>query len=58
MITMPRYLLRMDKLWTKRKAPTPLDWDILPTEGQSGTSGLEDQKVGLNVCWVEVWLVG
>jgi len=41
-----KYLLSMDKLWAKRKPPTPLDWDCLPTKGESqGDSGLEDQKV-------------
>lgn len=43
-----KYLLSMDKLWTKRKPPTPLDWDCLPTAaGKAGDvdSGLEDQKV-------------
>uniref|UniRef100_A0A665TZ99 SUMO-activating enzyme subunit 2 n=1 Tax=Echeneis naucrates TaxID=173247 RepID=A0A665TZ99_ECHNA len=44
------YLLTMDKLWKKRKAPTPLDWQqlentfsstFLPTAG----SGLKDQQV-------------
>lgn len=45
-----KYLLSMDKLWTKRKPPTPLDWDCLSStaEAQAGAgaeSGLEDQKV-------------
>lgn len=43
-----KYLLSMDKLWTKRQPPRPLDWDCLPTsrEGSSeGSEGLEDQKV-------------
>jgi len=44
-----KYLLSMDKLWTKRKPPTPLDWDCLPITadkaGAEGDSGLEDQKV-------------
>ena len=43
-----KYLLSMDKLWTKRQPPRPLDWDCLPTsrEGSSeGPEGLEDQKV-------------
>jgi len=45
-----KYLLSMDKLWTKRKPPTPLDWDCLPSNadkqpGDAGDSGLEDQKV-------------
>uniref|UniRef100_A0A1A7Y202 SUMO-activating enzyme subunit 2 n=1 Tax=Iconisemion striatum TaxID=60296 RepID=A0A1A7Y202_9TELE len=43
------YLLTMDKLWKKRKAPTPLDWQqlegsICPNE-ESPASGLKDQKV-------------
>merc|ERR1719342_692184 len=44
-----KYLLSMDKLWTKRKPPTPLDWDVLPTAPAKAAdnvdSGLEDQKV-------------
>jgi len=47
-----KYLLSMDKLWAKRKPPSPLDWDCLPTDrpaaaqGQAAAtdSGLEDQK--------------
>ncbi|XP_044048424.1 SUMO-activating enzyme subunit 2 [Siniperca chuatsi] len=43
------YLLTMDKLWKKRKAPTPLDWQQLensacPQEESPG-SGLKDQQV-------------
>ncbi|XP_070686670.1 SUMO-activating enzyme subunit 2 isoform X2 [Pempheris klunzingeri] len=43
------YLLTMDKLWKKRKAPTPLDWHQLensacPQEESPG-SGLKDQQV-------------
>ncbi|XP_019960468.1 SUMO-activating enzyme subunit 2 [Paralichthys olivaceus] len=43
------YLLTMDKLWKKRKAPTPLDWQQLenracPQEETPG-SGLKDQQV-------------
>ncbi|CAH1779384.1 unnamed protein product, partial [Owenia fusiformis] len=26
-----KYLLSMDKLWKKRRPPTPLDWDKLPS---------------------------
>ncbi|XP_061577138.1 SUMO-activating enzyme subunit 2 [Cololabis saira] len=42
------YLLTMDKLWKKRKAPTPLDWkhlekNVRPQE--SSASGLKDQQV-------------
>jgi len=45
-----KYLLSMDKLWTKRKKPTPLDWDCLSTNaevqtGAAGESNLEDQKL-------------
>jgi len=43
-----KYLLSMDKLWAKRKKPTPLDWDCLPStpaEGQDNDNNLEDQKV-------------
>jgi len=43
-----KYLLSMDKLWAKRKKPTPLDWDCLPstpTEGQDNDNNLVDQKV-------------
>ncbi|KAL7401592.1 hypothetical protein ABVT39_001847 [Epinephelus coioides] len=42
------YLLTMDKLWKKRKAPTPLDWhqieNTCPQEAFTGT-GLKDQQV-------------
>ncbi|XP_068168864.1 SUMO-activating enzyme subunit 2 isoform X2 [Antennarius striatus] len=43
------YLLTMDKLWKKRKAPIPLDWQHLqdsacPQE-DSPASGLKDQQV-------------
>uniref|UniRef100_A0A3Q4A9I1 SUMO-activating enzyme subunit 2 n=1 Tax=Mola mola TaxID=94237 RepID=A0A3Q4A9I1_MOLML len=43
------YLLTMDKLWKKRKAPIPLDWQQLensscPQEDSTG-SGLKDQQV-------------
>ncbi|KAM9754220.1 SUMO-activating enzyme subunit 2 [Menidia menidia] len=43
------YLLTMDKLWKKRKAPTPLDWKQLeksahPSE-EVPASGLKDQQV-------------
>uniref|UniRef100_A0A671UUY9 SUMO-activating enzyme subunit 2 n=1 Tax=Sparus aurata TaxID=8175 RepID=A0A671UUY9_SPAAU len=49
------YLLTMDKLWKKRKAPTPLDWLQLENTGMSipnscpqdeaPGSGLKDQQV-------------
>ncbi|XP_029377897.1 SUMO-activating enzyme subunit 2 isoform X2 [Echeneis naucrates] len=50
------YLLTMDKLWKKRKAPTPLDWQQLENSGMSfhhllcpqeetAGSGLKDQQV-------------
>ena len=35
-LLMFRYLLSMDKLWTKRKKPTPLDWDCLSTSAEVG----------------------
>uniref|UniRef100_A0A665TYP2 SUMO-activating enzyme subunit 2 n=1 Tax=Echeneis naucrates TaxID=173247 RepID=A0A665TYP2_ECHNA len=38
------YLLTMDKLWKKRKAPTPLDWQQLENSETAG-SGLKDQQV-------------
>lgn len=45
-----KYLLSMDKLWAKRKPPTPLDWDCLSStaekqSGEAAASGLEDQKI-------------
>lgn len=43
-----RYLLTMDKLWKKRKAPTPLDWHQLRNSGpkdESVGSGLKDQQI-------------
>ncbi|KAM9807906.1 SUMO-activating enzyme subunit 2 [Neosynchiropus ocellatus] len=43
------YLLTMDKLWKKRKAPTPLDWHQLQNSAcpqeVSPVSGLKDQQV-------------
>ncbi|XP_068595396.1 SUMO-activating enzyme subunit 2 [Brachionichthys hirsutus] len=43
------YLLTMDKLWKKRKAPIPLDWQRLQDsacpQGNSPVSGLKDQQV-------------
>uniref|UniRef100_A0A8C6SFK8 SUMO-activating enzyme subunit 2 n=1 Tax=Neogobius melanostomus TaxID=47308 RepID=A0A8C6SFK8_9GOBI len=35
------YLLTMDKLWKKRKAPTPLDWN----KSETSSAGLKDQQV-------------
>ena len=29
-----KYLLSMDKLWAKRRPPTPLDWEQLPDGGR------------------------
>jgi ubiquitin-like 1-activating enzyme E1 B len=42
-----KYLLSMDKLWAKRRPPTPLDWDCLPdtTNETVVDSNLADQKV-------------
>uniref|UniRef100_A0A4W3IZV6 SUMO-activating enzyme subunit 2 n=1 Tax=Callorhinchus milii TaxID=7868 RepID=A0A4W3IZV6_CALMI len=47
-----KYLLTMDKLWRKRKAPVPLDWAVVETMGTeanccSGISParLKDQRV-------------
>jgi len=45
-----KYLLSMDKLWTKRRKPSPLDWDCLPdqsteTATAAGDQNLADQKV-------------
>ncbi|XP_003977790.2 SUMO-activating enzyme subunit 2 isoform X1 [Takifugu rubripes] len=43
------YLLTMDKLWKKRKAPIPLDWHHLEKSSSpqevSGGGGLKDQQV-------------
>lgn len=33
------YLLTMDKLWKKRKAPTPLDWTQLENKGENEGKG-------------------
>lgn len=30
-----KYLLSMDKLWTKRTPPIPLSWDSLPETGKA-----------------------
>jgi ubiquitin-like 1-activating enzyme E1 B len=45
-----KYLLSMDKLWAKRRPPTPLDWDCLPDNKDENGAGehasnLVDQKV-------------
>ncbi|XP_037085820.1 LOW QUALITY PROTEIN: SUMO-activating enzyme subunit 2-like [Pollicipes pollicipes] len=48
-----QYLLTMDKLWTKRRPPTPLVWDTLPDavagsssgSGGGADSGLADQRL-------------
>jgi len=42
-----KYLLSMDKLWAKRRKPTPLDWENLPGEKtqEKDDSGIKDQKV-------------
>ncbi|XP_056454891.1 SUMO-activating enzyme subunit 2 [Gadus chalcogrammus] len=43
------YLLTMDKLWKKRKAPLPLDWHQLESQGRPQGEvkavGLKDQQV-------------
>lgn len=43
------YLLTMDKLWKKRKAPLPLDWKELQKQGcpqdEVSGAGLKDQQV-------------
>ncbi|XP_053174748.1 SUMO-activating enzyme subunit 2 [Scomber japonicus] len=43
------YLLTMDKLWKKRKAPIPLDWQQLENNAspkdETPVSGLKDQQV-------------
>lgn len=46
-----KYLLSMDKLWQKRRPPTPLNWNNLPdavassSAGDSNNSGLRDQQL-------------
>lgn len=44
-----KYLLSMEKLWLKRRKPTPLEWDCLPSTPNQMTdaqqSNLEDQKL-------------
>ncbi|XP_043195202.1 SUMO-activating enzyme subunit 2-like isoform X1 [Amphibalanus amphitrite] len=46
-----RYLLTMDKLWQKRRPPTPLDWDTLPdavagsSSSSAADSSLSDQRL-------------
>lgn len=44
------YLLTMDKLWKKRKAPAPLDWKQVEInesakESETSSAGLKDQQV-------------
>lgn len=31
-----KYLLSMDKLWEKRRRPTPLNWENMPEAGNNG----------------------
>jgi ubiquitin-like 1-activating enzyme E1 B len=39
-----KYLLTMDKLWAKRRPPTPLDWDTLSYEKEKSAAGaIHDQ---------------
>lgn len=40
------YLLSMDKLWEKRRRPTPLEWDKLPDENikEDGAGLIQDQR--------------
>ncbi|KAK3851797.1 hypothetical protein Pcinc_041577 [Petrolisthes cinctipes] len=41
------YLLTMDKLWEKRRKPTPLLWDSLPSDGDDNDNNdglIEDQR--------------
>ncbi|XP_071957367.1 SUMO-activating enzyme subunit 2-like [Antedon mediterranea] len=44
-----KYLLSMDKLWKKRAAPIPLNWDLLPPEEPSSTTNsngdIKDQRI-------------
>ncbi|XP_066505178.1 SUMO-activating enzyme subunit 2 [Hoplias malabaricus] len=43
------YLLTMDKLWKKRKAPVPLDWSdmqqLVSSQDEGCVTGLKDQQV-------------
>merc|ERR1712029_491925 len=42
-----KYLLSMEKLWAKRKPPTPMDWDNLEGKGQDKSQkdgGIRDQE--------------
>ncbi|KAH6938824.1 hypothetical protein HPB50_013162 [Hyalomma asiaticum] len=44
-----RYLLQMEKLWSRRKPPTPLQWDNLPdttacSSADSADSGMLDHR--------------
>ncbi|XP_072024807.1 SUMO-activating enzyme subunit 2-like [Amphiura filiformis] len=43
-----KYLLSMDKLWKKRRPPTPLDWDNLPQSESNQTDAaslIKDQRL-------------
>jgi len=45
-----KYLLSMHNLWKKRKPPTPLDFDNLPSSSSS-EAGIRDQRVwGMKEC--------
>ena len=39
------YLLTMDKLWKKRKAPLPLQWHELQKLGETGLLSLSSTKL-------------
>ncbi|XP_042866150.1 SUMO-activating enzyme subunit 2-like isoform X2 [Penaeus japonicus] len=41
-----KYLLSMDKLWEKRRRPTPLDWDEMPEADviEDGEGLIQDQR--------------
>jgi len=44
-----KYLLSMDKLWAKRRKPTPLDWETITAKGEEKAEmddgGIKDQKI-------------
>lgn len=40
-----KYLLTMDKLWTKRTPPIPLDWNHYPTDDVGHIGDIRDQAM-------------
>ena len=46
-----KYLLTMDKLWSKRKAPVPLDWSACAQAGGSGDGEGSEMDIKDQAIW-------